>query len=146
VPPYIRFSSFEIKGTADRARPKNSFRVHFSFPFQGESFPLVLQKFLKWKLSSVTPIVVRRTIENSGFKLVRSEHSLNNKSNTNDPSLVSLTHATQPTPNAISLQKDCVVTPPIVDDFCGAVSQPNELMMLPRSRKHQPLVHTSVFR
>lgn len=53
MPPYIRFSSHDIKG---------------------ESFPLSLQKLLKWKLSSITPIVVRRTIQNSGFKLVRKSN------------------------------------------------------------------------
>ncbi|XP_060848643.1 tubulin monoglutamylase TTLL4-like isoform X1 [Rhopalosiphum padi] len=53
MPPYIRFSSHDMKG---------------------ESFPLSLQKLLKWKLSSITPIVVRRTIQNSGFKLVRKSN------------------------------------------------------------------------
>ncbi|XP_060848060.1 tubulin monoglutamylase TTLL4-like [Rhopalosiphum padi] len=53
IPPYIRFSSYDIKG---------------------ESFPLSLQKLLKWKLSSITPIVVRRTVQNSGFKLVRKSN------------------------------------------------------------------------
>ncbi|VVC41200.1 Hypothetical protein CINCED_3A015863 [Cinara cedri] len=53
VPPYIRFTSHDVKG---------------------ESFPLPLQRLLKWKLSSITPIVVRRTIQNSGFKLVRKSN------------------------------------------------------------------------
>ncbi|XP_026818449.1 tubulin polyglutamylase TTLL4-like [Rhopalosiphum maidis] len=53
MPPYIRFYSHDIKG---------------------ESFPLSLQSILKWKLSSITPIVVRRTIQNSGFKLVRKSN------------------------------------------------------------------------
>jgi len=96
----------------------------------GESFPLSLQKLLKWKLSSITPIVVRRTIQNSGFKLVRSEHCL--VQNTTDPSVIS----NQPNQNAISLQNHCGVTPPIVDAFCGVAPPPNELMMLPRSREY----------
>ncbi|KAE9524189.1 hypothetical protein AGLY_015434 [Aphis glycines] len=107
MPPYIRFSSHDIKG---------------------ESFPLSLQKLLKWKLSSITPIVVRRTIQNSGFKLVRSEHCL--VQNTTDPSVASNQS------NAISLQNHCGVTPPIVDAFCGVAPAPNELMMLPRSQSN----------
>ncbi|XP_060857271.1 tubulin monoglutamylase TTLL4-like isoform X3 [Metopolophium dirhodum] len=53
MPPYIRFSSHNIKS---------------------ETFPLPLQKLLKWKLSSITPIVVRQTIQNSGFKLVKKSN------------------------------------------------------------------------
>ncbi|XP_050532720.1 tubulin monoglutamylase TTLL4-like isoform X2 [Daktulosphaira vitifoliae] len=53
IPPYIKFSSHDVKG---------------------ESFPLPLQKILKWKLSSITPIVVRRTVQNSGFKLVKKSN------------------------------------------------------------------------
>jgi len=64
----------------------------------GESFPLSLQKLLKWKLSSITPIVVRRTIQNSGFKLVRSEHSLFKIAT--DPSVINI----QFKQNGISLQ------------------------------------------
>ncbi|CAI6358011.1 unnamed protein product [Macrosiphum euphorbiae] len=109
MPPYIRFSSHDIKG---------------------ESFPLSLQKLLKWKLSSITPIVVRRTIQNSGFKLVRSEHCL--VQNTTDPSVI----RNQSNDNPISLQNHCGVTPPIVDAFCGVAPPPNELMMLPRSQSN----------
>ncbi|XP_025190868.1 tubulin polyglutamylase TTLL4-like [Melanaphis sacchari] len=107
MPPYIRFSSHDIKG---------------------ESFPLSLQKLLKWKLSSITPIIVRRTIQNSGFKFVRSEHCL--VQNTTDPSIVSNQS------NAVSLQNHCGVTPPIIDAFCGVAPPPNELMMLPRSQSN----------
>jgi len=95
----------------------------------GESFPLSLQKLLKWKLSSITPIVVRQTIQNSGFKLVRSEHSLDQ--NSNDPSIIT----NQSNLNTISLQNHYGVTPPIVDAFCGVAPPPNELMMLPQSRE-----------
>jgi len=103
--------------------------INFSITIiTGESFPLSLQKLLKWKLSSITPIVVRRTIQNSGFKLVRSEHCL--VQNTTDPSVASNQS------NAISLQNHCGVTPPIVDAFCGVAPAPNELMMLPRSREY----------
>ncbi|KAE9535227.1 hypothetical protein AGLY_007960 [Aphis glycines] len=104
MPPYIRFYSHDIKG---------------------ESFPLSLHNILKWKLSSITPIVVRRTIQNSGFKLVRSEDCL--VQNATDPSVV--TEKINQSP--ISLQNDYGVTPPIVDAFCGVVPPPNELMMVP---------------
>lgn len=96
------------------------------FLLKGESFPPPLQKLLKWKLSSITPIVVRRTIQNSGFKLVRSEHSLFN--NPNDSSTIT----DQSNQNTVSLQNYCGITPPIVDAFCDTIS-PNELMMLPLS-------------
>lgn len=36
-------------------------------------FPSHAAKHLKWKLSPITPVVVRKTILNSGFRLVRSE-------------------------------------------------------------------------
>ncbi|KAI5644841.1 tubulin-tyrosine ligase family domain-containing protein [Phthorimaea operculella] len=35
--------------------------------------PLAIQKHLKWKLTSITPIVVKKTLTNSGFRLVKSE-------------------------------------------------------------------------
>ncbi|XP_025418324.1 tubulin polyglutamylase TTLL4-like [Sipha flava] len=50
MPPYIRFSSHDVKG---------------------ESFPIDLQILLKWELSSITPYIVRQIIQNSGLKLVR---------------------------------------------------------------------------
>ncbi|CAH1733347.1 unnamed protein product [Aphis gossypii] len=109
MPPYIRFSSYDTKG---------------------ESFPLSLQKLLKWKLSSITPIVVRRTVQNSGFKLVRSEHNL--IENATDLPVT----ANQSNINVISLQNHCGVTPPIVDAFCGIAPPPNELMMLPRTQSN----------
>jgi hypothetical protein len=84
-----------------------------------------LHSILKWKLSSITPIVVRRTIQNSGFKLVRSEHCL--VQNATDLSVIS----EQTNQNTISLQNHYGVTPPIIDAFCGVVPSPNELMMLP---------------
>ncbi|XP_050428184.1 uncharacterized protein LOC126838099 isoform X2 [Adelges cooleyi] len=109
MPPYIRFSSHDIKG---------------------ESFPLPLQKVLKWKLSSITPIVVRRTVQNSGFKLVRSEHSfIQNASDLSDKT-------NQSNQNMNSLQNHYGITPPIVDAFCGAASSPNELKMLPHSQSN----------
>jgi len=69
----------------------------------GETFPLPLQKLLKWKLSSITPIVVRQTIQNSGFKLIKSEHSL--VKNATNPFITT----NQSNPNAISLQNHCGV-------------------------------------
>nr|XP_049693801.1 uncharacterized protein LOC110373737 isoform X1 [Helicoverpa armigera] len=35
--------------------------------------PLPIQKHLKWKLTAITPIVVKKTLTNSGFRLVKSE-------------------------------------------------------------------------
>lgn len=95
-----------------------------------------LQKLLKWKLSSITPIVVRRTIQNSGFKLVRSELSLVN--NSNNPSVTK-------NQNAISLQHHCGVTPPINDAFSGSTPVPNELMMLPRFREFVSYIFLYLF-
>uniref|UniRef100_A0A1B6JU11 Tubulin polyglutamylase TTLL4 n=1 Tax=Homalodisca liturata TaxID=320908 RepID=A0A1B6JU11_9HEMI len=53
VPPYIRFSTHDTKGPG---------------------LPTCIQKLLKWKLSTITPVVVRRTIVNSNFKLVRKSN------------------------------------------------------------------------
>lgn len=33
------------------------------------------RRLFKWKLSTITPIVVRKTLTNSGFIMVRSEFS-----------------------------------------------------------------------
>lgn len=95
-----------------------------------------MQKLLKWKLSSITPIVVRRTIQNSGFKLVRSEHSLVHDVNNN--------YTNQSNQHAISLQHYCGITPPIIDAYCGSIPPPNELMMLPRSRELVPFPFLSL--
>lgn len=35
--------------------------------------PIPIQKNLKWKLTTITPIVVKKTLVNSGFKLVKSD-------------------------------------------------------------------------
>jgi hypothetical protein len=54
IPPYIRFNTHDaeipIKVPAGR-------------------------RLFKWKLSTITPIVVRKTLTNSGFAMVRSEFS-----------------------------------------------------------------------
>uniref|UniRef100_A0A8D8RRT1 Tubulin polyglutamylase TTLL4 n=2 Tax=Cacopsylla melanoneura TaxID=428564 RepID=A0A8D8RRT1_9HEMI len=50
VSPYIRFSSHD-----DQVRV----------------FPTPVAKYLKWKLSPITPVVVKKTILNTGFRLVR---------------------------------------------------------------------------
>jgi hypothetical protein len=81
-----------------------------------------LQNVLKWKLRPISPIVVRHIIENSGFKLVRSELCLVN--NLNNPSVTK----DQCHQNYVSLQKHYGVTPPIFDVFSG-------FMTLPRSRE-----------
>lgn len=52
VPPYITFASHGEKGPA---------------------MPASIQKILKWKLTTITPIVVRRVLLNTGFRLLRSE-------------------------------------------------------------------------
>ncbi|XP_063243169.1 tubulin monoglutamylase TTLL4-like isoform X3 [Bacillus rossius redtenbacheri] len=52
VPPYVQFSTHEEKG---------------------ESLPSEIQRLMKWKLSTITPLIVRRTLVNSGFRLIRSE-------------------------------------------------------------------------
>ncbi|CAI6377079.1 unnamed protein product [Macrosiphum euphorbiae] len=109
MPPYIRFSSHDIKG---------------------ESFPVCLKWLLKWKISSTTPIVVRRTIQNSGFKLERSGFIVQHTTDLSDIS------SNQSNQNPISLQNHCGVTPPVVDTYCGVASPPNEFMMLPRSKSN----------
>ncbi|KAJ9579962.1 hypothetical protein L9F63_004345 [Diploptera punctata] len=53
VPPYIRFSMHDVKG---------------------EALPSEIQRHMKWKLSTITPLVIRRTLLNSGFKLVRKSN------------------------------------------------------------------------
>lgn len=53
VPPYLRFVGHEE-----------------TCPVK---IPLPIQKHLKWKLTTITPIVVKRTLTNSGFRLVKSE-------------------------------------------------------------------------
>uniref|UniRef100_A0A1B6DER8 Tubulin polyglutamylase TTLL4 n=1 Tax=Clastoptera arizonana TaxID=38151 RepID=A0A1B6DER8_9HEMI len=50
IPPYINFCSHDSK-----ALP----------------LPAQIQRLLKWKLSTITPVVVRKTISNSNFKLIR---------------------------------------------------------------------------
>ncbi|CAG9567895.1 unnamed protein product [Danaus chrysippus] len=53
VPPYLKFI-----GHDDTAPLK---------------MPMAIQKHLKWKLTTITPIVVKKTLTNSGFRLVKSE-------------------------------------------------------------------------
>ncbi|GLG94629.1 Tubulin polyglutamylase TTLL4 [Gryllus bimaculatus] len=53
VPPFIRFSMHDAKG---------------------EPLPPEVSSILKWKLSTITPVVVRRTLVNSGFRLVRKSN------------------------------------------------------------------------
>lgn len=53
VPPYLKFVSH------DETTPLK--------------IPLAIQKHLKWKVTTITPIVVKKTLTNSGFKLVKSE-------------------------------------------------------------------------
>lgn len=54
IPPYIRFSSYDANAETEVPNGK---------------------KFFKWKLSTITPVIVRKTLTNSGFALVRSEFS-----------------------------------------------------------------------
>ncbi|CAG9793454.1 unnamed protein product [Diatraea saccharalis] len=53
VPPYLKFVGHED-----------------TIPLK---IPLPIQKHLKWKLTTITPIVVKKTLTNSGFRLVKSE-------------------------------------------------------------------------
>ncbi|XP_052753963.1 tubulin monoglutamylase TTLL4-like isoform X4 [Galleria mellonella] len=53
VPPYLRFVGHEDT--------------------QPLKIPMAIQKHLKWKLTTITPIVVKKTLTNSGFRLVKSE-------------------------------------------------------------------------
>lgn len=50
VPPYITFATHEEKGPA---------------------MPSVVQKILKWKLTTITPVIVRRILFHTGFRLLR---------------------------------------------------------------------------
>ncbi|XP_021928844.1 tubulin polyglutamylase TTLL4-like isoform X2 [Zootermopsis nevadensis] len=53
VPPYIRFSMHDVRG---------------------EALPAEIQRHMKWKLSTITPLVIRRTLVNSGFRLIRKSN------------------------------------------------------------------------
>lgn len=52
VPPYITFSSHEEKGP---------------------QMPPAVYKILKWKLTTITPLVIRKILSNSGFRLLKSK-------------------------------------------------------------------------
>lgn len=52
VPPYITFSSHEKKGP---------------------QMPPTIHKILKWKLTTITPLVIRKILVNSGFRLLKSK-------------------------------------------------------------------------
>lgn len=52
VPPYISFATFEDKGP---------------------DFPAMIHKVLKWKLTTITPLLVRKVLLNTGFRLMKSE-------------------------------------------------------------------------
>lgn len=52
VPPYITFASHSEKGPP---------------------MPPTIAKVLKWKLTTITPIVIRKVLLNSGFRLLRSK-------------------------------------------------------------------------
>lgn len=36
-----------------------------------EAIPLVIQKLLKWKVTNITPLIVKKTVLNSGFKMTK---------------------------------------------------------------------------
>lgn len=50
VPPYITFVTHEEKGP---------------------TMPAAVHKILKWKLTTITPIVIRKVLLNSGFRLLK---------------------------------------------------------------------------
>lgn len=53
VPPYITFADHIEKGPP---------------------MPAAVTKVLKWKLTTITPIVIRKVLANTGFRLLRSEY------------------------------------------------------------------------
>lgn len=53
VPPYISFATYEDKGP---------------------EMPATIHKILKWKLTTITPLLVRKVILNTGFRLMKSEY------------------------------------------------------------------------
>lgn len=55
VPPYITFATFDEKGP---------------------EIPPVIHKQLKWKLTTITPLLVRKVILNTGFRLMKSEYDV----------------------------------------------------------------------
>lgn len=55
VPPYITFATFEEKGP---------------------EIPAIIHKQLKWKLTTITPLLVRKVILNTGFRLMKSEYNV----------------------------------------------------------------------
>lgn len=50
--------------------PYISFATHSE---KGPPLPAAMQKVLKWKLTTITPIVIRKVLLNTGFRLLRSE-------------------------------------------------------------------------
>jgi hypothetical protein len=54
VPPYITFATFEEKGP---------------------DMPAMIHKQLKWKLTTITPLLVRKVLLNTGFRLMKSEYN-----------------------------------------------------------------------
>lgn len=52
VPPYISFATYEEKGP---------------------DMPAMIHKILKWKLTTITPLLVRKVLLNTGFRLMKSE-------------------------------------------------------------------------
>lgn len=50
--------------------PYISFASHSE---KGPAMPAAVQKVLKWKLTNITPIVIRKVLLNTGFRLLRSE-------------------------------------------------------------------------
>ncbi|KAJ6649581.1 Tubulin monoglutamylase TTLL4, partial [Pseudolycoriella hygida] len=63
VPPYITFADHLEKGP---------------------TMPAALTKVLKWKLTTITPIVIRKVLANTGFRLLRNDDSPDNQSNDSD--------------------------------------------------------------
>lgn len=46
------------------------FASHDQEPFV---LPPGVGRYLKWRLSTITPVLVRKTLQNTGFRLVKSE-------------------------------------------------------------------------
>lgn len=70
VPPTIRFCTENQRSKSNR---KFCFFITFSFCSLVEQLPLPLRKMMKWKMSTITPNIVKNTVIRSGFRLISGE-------------------------------------------------------------------------
>lgn len=50
--------------------------MFFYFIIAEKALPVVVQRALKWKLTTITPIIVKKVVQNSGFKFTRREYTI----------------------------------------------------------------------